>query len=101
MLLALIIVLFLLWLLGYGPFTALRLGLFAINGRTITLWDLFIFGVIVWIITALPSPLKEIASVVLILWLLSLFGILALAGLSNLLVIAIIVGLIVYVVSGV
>lgn len=100
MLLAVIVILFLLWLLGYGPFEVLRVALVNFNGRVITLWDVIIFGLIIWVIGILPRPFKEIASVLLIVWVLSVLGIIAIAGLSKLLIISIIVGLVLYVISG-
>lgn len=100
MLLAVIVILFLLWLLGYGPFEVLRVALVNFNGRVITLWDVIIFGLLVWVIGILPRPFKEIASVLLIIWTLSVLGIIAIAGLSNLLILSILVGLVLYMVSG-
>src|SRR6478752_194976 len=97
MIVALLIVLIILWFLGYVqiPFLpALNIPLFALNGHTISLWDLLIFLVIASLIGILPSPLRQIAMVVLVIWVLSTLGILAIAGLSSILVIVIIVGLI-------
>ncbi len=94
MLLALLLVLIVLWFLGYGPIQSLYFPLFHLGGRTINLWDIIIFLVVLWVIGILPSPLREIAGILLILWLLSTLGILAIAGLANLLVIAIIVGIV-------
>jgi hypothetical protein len=68
--------------------------LFNINRQPITLWNLLIFLLILWIIGLLPTPLREISGVLLILWILSILGFIAFAGLSNLIIIAIIVGII-------
>lgn len=100
MLALIIIILVVLWLLGYGPFDVLQINLFNFNGRIITLWDVLIFGVLVWVVSVLPRPLREIASVLLIIWTLAVLGIIAVAGLSNLLIISIIVGLVLYALSG-
>lgn len=92
-----LVILLILWFLGYITIPGIaipRFPVFFFNGRAITLWDILIFLVVVWAIEALPTPFREIAGVLLILWLLSTFGILAIAGLSHLLVIAIIVGII-------
>jgi hypothetical protein len=92
-----ILLLIILWLLGYIHIAGLTVAdfpLFAINNHTITLWELLIFFLIVWAVGILPSPLRQIAFVILVLWLLSTLGIFAIAGLSSILVIAIIVGLI-------
>jgi hypothetical protein len=97
MIAAIILLLIVLWFLGYirvGGLVIPDYNLFSINGRNITLWNLFLFLVILWAIGVLPSPLREIAAVMLILWILSTVGVLAIAGLSNILVIALIVGLI-------
>ncbi len=97
MIAAIILLLIVLWFLGYirvGGLIIPDFPLFVINGQTITLWNLFLFLVILWAIGVLPSPLRQIAAVMLILWILSTVGILAIAGLSNILVIALIVGLI-------
>lgn len=100
---AIIVLLIILWFLGYIRLDALTIPdipLFALNGQTITLWNLLIFAVVLWAIGILPSPIREIAGILLFLWVLSVLGILAIAGLSNLLVIAIIGGLILSLLAG-
>jgi hypothetical protein len=92
-----LILLVVLWLLGFISIPGLdsiNFPLFVINGETISLFDLLIFLLVVWAIGILPSPFREIASVLLILWVLAVLNILAFAGLSSLILIAIIVGLI-------
>lgn len=96
---ALLIILIFLWFLGYLRVEALPIPdliLFNINGQPITLWNILILLVVSILIGLLPRPFKEIAGVMLILWILSVLGILAFAGLSSMLVIAIIIGLILY-----
>ncbi len=44
---------------------------------------------------SLPSPLRQIVYVLVILWLLSTFGLIAVAGLSNFFVLALIIGLVI------
>jgi len=103
MLVFLLVVLILLWFFGYIQINGLaipNITLFSINGHIITLWSLLIFLVIGTIIGVLPNPFRAIASVFFVLWILSVLGILAFAGLSSIIVIAIILGLIVYVLSG-
>ncbi|HYD35372.1 MAG TPA: hypothetical protein VD999_04860 [Vitreimonas sp.] len=93
----LLVLLIILWLTGNLSIPGLVIpdfGLMVINGRMISLWDLLTFILILWILGLLPSPFREIAGILLILWVLSILGILAFAGLSNLLVIAIIVGIV-------
>ncbi len=94
----LLLLLIVLWLTGnihISGFTIPHMILFRINGQPITLVNLLIFILILWAIGILPSPFREIAGVLFVLWLLALFGFIAIAGLSNLLVIAIIVGIVV------
>lgn len=94
---AIVVILIILWFLGYLRIDALPIPdivLFSINGQPITLWSLLIFAVVLWAIGILPTPFRQIAMVLLVLWVLSVFGILAIAGLPSLLVIAIIAGII-------
>lgn len=99
MLEALLVILVILWFAGYLRIDGLVIpdfSLFSINGQLITLWNILTLLVISAVIGVLPSPFREIAGVLLVLWVLSVLGILALGGLSSMLVIAIIVGLILY-----
>ena len=100
MVIAILVILILFWLLGYGPFTVLHLILFKFNGLAINIWDVLIFLVLIWLVGSLPSPLRQIAVVFVLVWILSLLGVIAVAGLSSILVIAIIVGVLLYVLSG-
>jgi len=74
--------------------------LFSVNNHPITLWNVLILLAIGWAISVLPRPFREIASVLLLFWVLSVVGIFAIAGLPNILVIAIIVGFAIYVFQG-
>jgi len=97
MLAILLVVLIILFFLGYihiGNLTIPDITLFSLNGRPITLWNILILLVISWALSILPSPLREIAGVLLVLWILSVLGIIAVAGFSQIIVIAIIVGII-------
>ena len=103
MIITILIILIVLWFLGYGPVTGLNIPditLFSINNNPITLWNILILLVVAWAIGILPRPFREIASVLLVIWILSVLGFLAIAGLSSMLVIAIIIGLIIYAVKG-
>lgn len=98
MLIAIIVILIILWFLGYVPITGIsipNLTIFTINNHPVTLWEILILSVIAWAIGILPRPLQAIASVLLLLWVLSVLGILAIAGLSNIIVLVIIVGLVI------
>ena len=90
-----LIVLFLTGNIHINGFSFPHTVLFAFNGRPVTLINLLIFFVILWAIGVLPSPFREIAGVLFVLWLLALLGFIAIAGLSNLLVIAIIAGIVI------
>src|SRR5688572_9280334 len=68
--------------------------LVTINGQPITLVNVLIFFIILWALGLLPSPFREIAALLFVLWLLSIFGFIAIAGLSNLIIIAIVVGIV-------
>jgi hypothetical protein len=100
MLAVILVILVLLWLMGYGPITVFHIILFKLNGLAITIWDVLIFLVLIWLVGSLPSPLRQIAVVFILIWVLSSLGIIAVAGLSSILVIAIIVGVLLYVLSG-
>jgi hypothetical protein len=97
---AILVILFFLWLAGYAPFAILHMILFTFNGWTVTIWNLLIFLVFIWLVGILPSPFRQIAVVFILIWILASLGIIAIAGLSNILVIAIIVGVLLYVISG-
>jgi hypothetical protein len=103
MLIGLLLILIVLWFLGYiniQGFSIPHTTLFSINNYPVTLVDILILLVIAAVIGILPNPFRTIASVFLVLWVLSVLGILAFAGLSNLFVIVMIIGLVVYIFSG-
>lgn len=97
MLTGILIILIILWLLGFIsiPGFAIRdIALFHFNGRNITLWDILIFIIVAWAVESLPSPLRQIGFILVVVWLLSQLGLIAIAGLSNLIVIAVAIGLV-------
>src|SRR3989344_7259906 len=103
MLFTILIILIVLWFFGYAPLEGIHVPntvLFSINNHQITLWNVLILLAVGWAISILPRPFREIASVLLLLWVLSVIGILAIAGLSNILIIAIIVGVGFYMLQG-
>jgi hypothetical protein len=98
----LVFTLFVLWLFGLvsvGGLTLPDIALFTLNGVNITLWDLIALMLVAWIIGLLPSPFSEIGGVMLILWILATLGILSIAGLPNMLMVAILLGLVLYLIS--
>lgn len=102
MLATILVILIILWVLGYAPLSIHipNVTLFVFNGRPISLWDLLILAIVGWAIGVLPSPFREIASVLLLFWILSTLGVLAVAGLANILVLVIIGGLILSLLQG-
>lgn len=98
MLIAIVVVLIILWFLGYAPVSGISIPnfiLFTINNHAVTLWEILILLVIVWTVGILPKPFQTIAGILLLLWVLSVLGIFAIAGLANILVLVIIVGIII------
>ena len=98
MIIAIVIILIILWFLGYVPVSGISIPNFVllnINNHPVTLWEILILAVIAWAISILPRPFQAVGSILLVLWVLSVLGILAIAGLPNIIVLVIIVGLIV------
>jgi len=99
MLVTIVIILIILWFLGYVPISGISIPNFiiiTINNHPVTLWEILILLVVAWAISILPRPFQLVASVLLLLWILSALGIIAaLAGLANIIVLIIIIGLIV------
>jgi hypothetical protein len=105
MLVALIVVLFILWLLGFLQIENLgflRTPVFRVNEAVVTLLDILIGLAIITVIAVLPGPLGIAAGVLFALWLLSLAGLIAIEGISlgALILLALIVGLLVYLLAG-
>lgn len=97
MIAVILIILIVLWFLGYINISGLNLPnfiLFNLNGRDISLWDVLILLVIGWAIGVLPTPLRQIAGVLLVIWVLATLGILAITGLAQIIVLAVIIGLV-------
>jgi hypothetical protein len=92
MLTLILLLLILLWFMGYGPIAALKIPLFTLNNLHINLWDILIFLLIIWLIDAMPGPLRSIVVIALIICLIVVFGII-------LVVIAVIIGLGLYLIS--
>jgi len=92
--LVLLVIFLLTGLVRIPGFTLPNLQLIVINGQSITLLNILVFILILWAIGILPSPFREIAGILFVLWLLSILGFIAIAGLSNLIVIGIIVGIV-------
>lgn len=89
-------VIFVLWLLGFIQIDFLANVLTNINGRDISVKEVLLFFLIIWLIGLLQRPFREIVSVLFVLWILSTLGIIAIAGIGNLLVLAVVVGAVVF-----
>ena len=98
MLIALLLVLVILWALGFlriGDLDFLRVPAITIDGRVVTLLDILVALTVIFVIAALPGPLGIAAGILLILWLLSVLGLIAIEGvpLSTLIILVIILAL--------
>lgn len=70
-----------------------------ILGLHISLGNVLVLILLLWILSSLGGPLRQIIWAVVILWLLSALGVIAIGGLSNLLIIGIVVGLVLSIVQ--
>jgi hypothetical protein len=96
MLLILVVVLVVLWSVRYLDIPNLALPdmpLFSLSGHVVTLVEAVIFLVVVAALGVLPTPLRQIGFAVVLVWLLATFGLVAIAGLASLMVLAMIVAL--------
>ena len=93
----LLLVLVILLIINYLQVPITNFTLFYIGGHPITLYSIIVFFIVLWLVKFLPSPFREIVGVILVLWLLSLFGIFIVPAFSNLIVLVLIVALLVYV----
>ncbi len=92
--LAILIVLWFLGIVEINSFTIPHIKLFSLNGHDITLVNVLIFFAILWLIELLPSPFRQVAFALLVLYALSVLGFIVIAGFSNLVIVAVIVGVI-------
>jgi hypothetical protein len=79
--------------MGYGPVAALHIPLFSIGKFAVNLWDVLIFLLIIWLIDTLPGPIRAVVIIMLVIWLLGIFGLIVIPMFSNIVIIAMIVGL--------
>ncbi len=90
-----LLLLIILWILGYlsvPGLTVPRFPLFYLGVHPVTLWDILVFILILWIAGIAPSPFREIFWAAVVLWLLTVVGILVITGFQTLLVLAVIIG---------
>ena len=86
-----------LWLLGIIKIPWLmmpRFPVLSIMGYSLTIEQLLILGIVVWLAMSLGSPFRQMIWVFSILWLLSILGIVIVGGMGTLILISIVVGLI-------
>ena len=91
-----LILLIILFFTGYIQIPWLKIPeftVFYLNGRAIDFRDILMAILIVWAIGELPRPFQIIAGVLLMLWVLSILGFVMIGDLSNLILLAIIIGL--------
>lgn len=89
--------LIILWVTGFLQVPLFAIPVLTLGSRAITLNDILVLLVIIWLLDMLPYPFQQIAFVLFFLWILSSIGIIALAGFSNIILIALIIGVIVYI----
>lgn len=93
----LVAVLVVLWLLGIINIPWLEMPHFPtlnILGFSLTIEKLLVIIALVWIASSLGGVIGKVVWVLVVLWLLSTLGIIAVGGLSNLLVIGVVVGIV-------
>ena len=71
-----------------------RFPVLSIMGYSLTIEQLLILGIVVWLAMSLGSPFRQMIWVFSILWLLSILGIVIVGGMGTLILISIVVGLI-------
>lgn len=59
------------------------IGIITIAGRVITLFNIIVIGIVIWLLRYLGSPFREIILFCLLLWVLSLFAGFLFSGLTN------------------
>ncbi|MBU3978479.1 hypothetical protein KJ980_03710 [Patescibacteria group bacterium] len=82
------------WLLGLIHIPILSSILLPMLNHSFTLHNLLILIIIVWLINLLPGVFRKIVTIILVIWLLSVFGILSIAGLSNILIALLIIAIV-------
>ena len=88
------------WLTGYLQVPLFAIPILAFGPKNITLNDILVLLVIIWLLDMLPYPFQQIAFVLFLLWILATIGIISLVGFSDIVLIALIVGLIAFLARG-
>ncbi len=103
MIVALLVLLVALWFLGFislPMFPISNFVLFTLFGVAITLYQVIIFLIILWLIDLLPGFFKYLAGVLLLLWVLSVFGVITIINFPHIIVLTIIFGLVYFLIAG-
>lgn len=77
-----------------------QLVLFNVDGRQVTLWNFLFLIAVLWLISLSPSPFRQITSIILFLLVLSILGFFSFPGLSVILMISVVLGIIFRFVGG-
>ncbi len=78
----------------------LQLVLLNVDGRQVTLWNFLFLIAVLWLISLSPSPFRQITSIILFLLVLSILGFFSFPGLSVILMISVVLGIIFRFVGG-
>lgn len=91
MLKAILVLFIALWLLGFIHISLLESALFSIGGYPVTLRNILLLGVIIYLLRFLPGFFQVFAIILLLLWLLSTFGLFFIGGLGNIILLILII----------
>jgi hypothetical protein len=88
-LLAILVILWLLGIVRIPGFAIHDFSLFTLGGYHVTLLNVLFLIAFMWAVEILPSPLRETVVFLALLWVLSALGIIVIAGLTNLIIVAV------------
>ena len=100
MLVLILVLLIVLWFLGFISIPLLATVIFVLLGHPITFFDLLVFLFLILLIGILPGIFRFIAAVLLLLLVLSFLGLIVIANFSQIIVLVIIFSLIDYLLTG-
>lgn len=96
---AIVVVLWLLGIISIPWMMMPHFPVFSILGYSITIQRLLIIGILIWLGMSMGSPFRQMLWVFFILWLLSTLGIIGSIGMSMLIIVSVVVGLVLSVVQ--
>lgn len=100
MLIAIVIILAILWFLGFISIPALSTVPFVLLGHPITVFDALVFLALIVLLGILPGFFRFVAAVLLLLMVLSFFGLIAIANFTSVIVLVTIFAIIYYLITG-